>query len=282
MFLFAGATGTGKTELAKALAEFLFDDENRLIQIDMSEYMEKHNVSRLLGAPPGYVGHEEEGQLTGPVRTHPYSVVLFDEVEKAHPDVLNIFLQVFDEGRLTDAHGRRVSFTETVIILTSNLGARAEGPARPIGLQLGEAAAKGGRTDESAYRQQIMDAVRGALRPELLNRIRNIVIFCPLSEPVVRRIVDKFISRLRLWLQDRKVDVELTQLAYQFLTKEGFDPQFGARAMERTIQTLIEEPLSMALLEGRFAEGTTVRVDARDGEMVFEAAEPRPTGNLGG
>ena len=279
VFLFVGTTGTGKTELAKALAEFLFDDENRLIRIDMSEYMEKHSVSRLIGAPPGYIGHEEEGQLTGPVRTNPYSVVLFDDVEKAHADVFDIFLQIFDDGRLTDAHGRRVSFSETVIILTSNLGA-AEGSVRPIGLRPARAAEEEAKGDQETYRQRIMTAVRGALRPELLNRIQQIVFFYPLGEASLRQIIDKFLGALRQRLSDRRVDVELTEAAYDLLMQEGFHPRFGAREIERAIDRLVVQPLGKALLEGRFAEGTMVRVDAGDGELVLEDAQRTRTAKL--
>jgi ATP-dependent Clp protease ATP-binding subunit ClpC len=281
VFLFVGTTGTGKTELAKALAEFLFDDERRLIRIDMSEYMEKHAVSRLIGAPPGYIGHEEEGQLTGPVRFNPYSVVLFDEVEKAHPDVFDIFLQIFDDGRLTDARGRRASFSETVIILTSNLGNRIEGARRPIGLQLAGAAAKGDDAEQQAYRRRIMDAMRGALRPELLNRIQRTVFFYPLSQESIRQIIDKILGGLRERLRGRRVDVELTEAAYALLMQEGFHAQFGAREMERAIDRLIVQPLGKALLEGRFAEGTTVRVDAADGELLLEDAQRTRPVNLG-
>ena len=281
VFLFVGTTGTGKTELAKALAEFLFDDEERLIRIDMSEYMEKHTVSRLIGAPPGYVGYEEEGQLTGPVRSNPYSVVLFDEVEKAHPDVFDIFLQIFDDGRLTDARGRRASFSETVIILTSNLGNRIEGAARAIGLQLAGAAAKAGDAEQEAYRRRIMDAVKGALRPELLNRIQRTVFFFPLSQESLRQIIDKILGGLRQRLRGRRVNVELTEAAYALLMQEGSHPQFGAREMERAIDRLLVQPLGKALLEGRFTEGTTVCVDARDGELVLEDAGRTRSVNLG-
>jgi ATP-dependent Clp protease ATP-binding subunit ClpC len=281
VFLFVGATGAGKTELAKALAEFLFDDECRLIRIDMSEYMEKHAVSRLIGAPPGYVGYEEEGQLTGPVRSNPYSVVLFDEVEKAHPEVLDIFLQIFDDGRLTDARGRRASFSETVIILTSNLGNGIEAAARPIGLQPVSTAAGGAAVEQEAYRRRISDAVRGALRPELLNRIQRTVLFYPLSRESIRQIIEKVLDGLRRRLRDRRVDVELTEAAYALLMQAGFHPEFGAREMERAIDRLLVQPLGKALLEGRFAEGTMVRADAGDGELVLEDAQRTRPVNLG-
>jgi ATP-dependent Clp protease ATP-binding subunit ClpC len=273
VFLFVGTTGTGKTELAKALAEFLFDDESRLIRVDMSEYMEKHSVSRLIGAPPGYVGHDEEGQLTGPVRTNPFSVILFDEVEKAHPDVLDIFLQIFDDGRLTDSRGRRVSFSETVIILTSNLGTRAEGPARPIGFGLAAAGAKEPDGDPEAYRRPIMDAVRRSLRPELLNRIGRVVFFYPLTEPAVRRIIDKILDNLRLRLKEKGIRLELTEAADALLMLEGFDPKFGAREMERTIARFVAEPLGAGIVEGRFGPGVAVCADARDGRMLLSVQD---------
>jgi len=268
VFLFAGMTGTGKTELAKALADFLFDDTHRLIRIDMSEYMEKHTISRLIGAPPGYIGHDDEGQLTGPVRTHPYSVILFDEVEKAHPEVLNIFLQIFDDGHLTDSHGRRVSFAETVIILTSNLGAAPNVSAHRIGFN----ANGDGRAEpvDDAYRQGIMAAIRGALRPELFNRIGHVIIFQPLSGAIVRQIIDKILDKLRALLQPQRLALRLTNAAYDLLMAEGYDPQLGAREMERTVERLLTQPLGKAILEKRFTPGTTMRVDAREEALVLE------------
>lgn len=271
VFLFVGPTGTGKTELAKATAEFLFDDESKLISFDMSEYMEKHTVSRLVGAPPGYIGYEEEGQLTGQVRSNPYSVVLFDEVEKAHHDVFDIFLQIFDEGRLTDAQGRRASFSETVIIMTSNLGAGAPaGGRKPIGLDLqssGDAEADGSQRE--AMREQIMQSVRSALRPELLNRVQQVVFFYPLGSEAVRRIVDKLLGRVRARLATRGLDFRLSHAAYDLLMEKGFSPTYGAREMERTIDGLIVQPLGRALLEGRFSEGRTIEVDAAGETMSF-------------
>jgi ATP-dependent Clp protease ATP-binding subunit ClpC len=265
VFLFVGATGVGKTELAKALAEFLFDDERRLIRMDMSEYMEKHAVARLIGAPPGYIGYEEEGQLTGPVRTHPFSVVLFDEIEKAHPEVLNLCLQIFDEGRLTDARGRRVSFSEAVIIMTSNLGYPARPAARPLGFRQGEATA----FSQTGYHQRIMAAVQQAFRPELLNRIQQIVFFEPIDEAAVRQIIDKFLDGLRVQLRPRRIELELSETAYALLLAQGFDPHFGAREMERAINRLLVQPLSQALLEGRFPDGAVIYVDAHDNNLVL-------------
>jgi len=286
VFLFLGPTGTGKTELAKTLAEFLFGDERRLIRIDMSEYAEKHSISKLIGAPPGYVGHEEGGQLTDQVRTHPYSVVLFDEIEKAHPEVFDLFLQIFDEGHLTDSRGRRASFAESVIVLTSNLGGQpAKGAAgRPIGVSVEErgaprtARAKGwqGTTDSptrwAEYEQRYREAVANALRPELLNRIQQMVFFYPLSVEVVRRIIDKILGSLRARLSEKNIRLELTESAYAVLMKHGFDPDFGAREMERTLDRLLAQPLGKALLEGRFPPGSAVRVNARDEELVLENA----------
>lgn len=270
VFLFVGATGTGKTELAKALAEFLFDDERQLIRIDMSEYKDKHNLSRLIGAPPGYIGYDEEGQLTGPVRTHPFSVVLFDEVEKAHPEVLDIFLQIFDDGVLTDSHGRHVSFADTVIILTSNLGSQAEAPRQPLGF------IPKGREEEAtdaatqAYRQQIMAALHSSFRPELFNRIQQIVFFYPLGEAAIRQIIDKFLGNLRKRLSERNMDLSLTDAAYALLMQEGFDPRYGAREMERVVEQRIVQPLANALLEGRFSQGADIFVDTRDRKLVFD------------
>jgi len=240
-FVFLGPTGVGKTELARALAEFMFDDERAMIRIDMSEYMEKHSVSRLVGAPPGYVGFEEGGQLTEAVRRRPYSVVLLDEIEKAHPDVFNILLQILDEGRLTDGHGRTVDFRNTVLIMTSNL-----------------------RSEEE---------MRAVFRPEFLNRLDEIVEFQPLSRDQISEIVELQLERLRKRLAERGIVIELTDAAKDVLAEAGWDPAYGARPLKRAIQRMIENPLAKALLTGDFTEGDRIRVDARDGELVFEKAE---------
>jgi ATP-dependent Clp protease ATP-binding subunit ClpB len=261
-FLFLGPTGVGKTELARALAEFLFDDERAMIRIDMSEYQEKHSVARMIGAPPGYVGYEESGQLTEAVRRRPYSVVLLDEVEKAHPEVLNVLLQLLDDGRLTDGKGRTVDFKQTVVIMTSNIGSH----------YIAEHAHQDGTLDEGA-RRQVMDAVRAHFRPEFLNRVDDIILFHPLSREHVAKIVEVQLARLMSRLADRKIQVELTEAAKAQLVEEGYDPVYGARPLRRTIQRRVLDPLAMRLLEGDFKEGDVVRVDAEGGELHFTKAQ---------
>ncbi len=254
-FLFLGPTGVGKTETARALAEFLFDDERALVRIDMSEYQEKHTVSRLIGAPPGYVGYEEAGQLTEAVRRRPYSVVLFDEVEKAHPEVLNVLLQLLDDGRLTDAQGRTVDFRNTIVIMTSNLGSQwIHEPGLPW----------------EEVRDRVMEAVRTHFRPELLNRIDEIVVFRPLGLEQIKQIVEIQLGGLRKRLAERKITLELTDAAKELLARQGFDPVYGARPLKRAIQKEIVQPLAMRLLRGEFPDGSTVVVDAQHGELVFE------------
>ncbi|MCK6480071.1 MAG: ATP-dependent chaperone ClpB [Planctomycetaceae bacterium] len=248
-FLFLGPTGVGKTETARALAEFLFDDEKAMVRIDMSEYMEKHSVSRLVGAPPGYVGYDEGGQLTEAVRRRPYAVVLFDEVEKAHPEVFNALLQLLDDGRLTDGQGRTVDFRNTVIILTSNLGTA---PGRAV------------REDE------VMEAVRRHFRPEFVNRLDEMVVFRSLEEKDLERIVDILAGRLGLLLSQRRLTLEMTPKARAELARRGFDPVFGARPLKRLLQREVQDPVAIGLLEGRFREGDGVRVAVKDGEIVVE------------
>jgi ATP-dependent Clp protease ATP-binding subunit ClpB len=264
-FIFLGPTGVGKTELARALAEFLFDDEHAMIRLDMSEYQEKHTVARMLGAPPGYVGYEEAGQLTEAVRRKPYSVVLFDEIEKAHPEVLNVLLQVLDDGRLTDGKGRTIDFKQTVVIMTSNIGSHF----------IAERAKAEGEIDEGT-RRLVMDAVQGHFRPEFLNRVDEIIIFHPLGRQHLSRIVDIQLSRLIGRLAERKIRVELSESAKQLLIEEGYDPVYGARPLKRTIQRRILDPLAMKVLQGDFAEGDLVRIDAEGGELRF-TRQPQAT-----
>ena len=264
-FLFLGPTGVGKTELAKTLAAALFDSEDNLVRIDMSEYMEKHSVSRLIGAPPGYVGHEEGGQLTEAVRRKPYAVVLFDEIEKAHPDVFHVLLQILDDGRATDSQGRTVDFKNTVIILTSNIGA-------PILL---EGISKDGELRESA-RDQVMAELRRHFRPELLNRIDDIVLFKPLQNAEIRRIVDLLLVGLRARLAERRIQLDVSDAAKTFLGNQGYDPVYGARPLKRLLQRELETRLGRKLIAGEIADGSLVAVDVRDGQLVLEsrAAEP--------
>jgi ATP-dependent Clp protease ATP-binding subunit ClpB len=239
-FIFLGPTGVGKTELARALAEFMFDDERAMVRLDMSEYQERHTVARLVGAPPGYVGYEEGGQLTEAVRRRPYTVVLFDEIEKAHSEVFDVLLQLLDDGRLTDGQGRTVDFRNTVIIMTSNIRSSNE--------------------------------LRDRFRPEFLNRVDEIVSFQALTREQLGEIVELQLARLRARLAERRIELEVTDAAKELLTEEGWDPAYGARPLKRAIQRLVENPLALELLEGRFPDGGTVRVNATDGELVFEGA----------
>jgi len=250
-FLFVGPTGVGKTELAKALAEFLFHSERALVRIDMSEYMEKHTVARLIGAPPGYVGYEEGGQLTEAARQHPYTVILFDEVEKAHPDVVNVLLQLLDDGRLTDGQGRTVDFRNTLVIMTSNLGT--------------DRLAKATTAEERA--KVIDDALRAFFRPEFLNRLDDVVAFRPLSEEEIEQIVDLQLALVQSRMRDRRIEIRTTDAARKLLAKEGFDPEFGARPLKRTIQRLVVDPLTVKLLAGEIRDGSRVTVESKGGEV---------------
>ena len=250
-FIFLGPTGVGKTETARALAEYLFDDEQAMVRIDMSEYMEKHAVSRLIGAPPGYIGFDEGGQLTEAVRRRPYSVVLFDEIEKAHPDVFNVLLQVLDDGRLTDSKGRTVDFKNTVLIMTSNLGSQvlqAETLSTESGFELA--------------REQVMEILRQSFRPEFLNRVDDIVIFRPLGEEQLSHIIDLRLEDLKKLLSDRKITLELSDAARQLLLVMGYDRAYGARPLKRTLQRMIQDPLALKILDGEVLHGDNVRVDA--------------------
>jgi ATP-dependent Clp protease ATP-binding subunit ClpB len=263
-FIFLGPTGVGKTELARALAEFLFDDEHAMIRIDMSEYQEKHTVSRMIGAPPGYVGYEESGQLTEAVRRRPYSVVLFDEIEKAHPEVLNVLLQLLDDGRLTDGKGRTVDFKNVVVIMTSNLGSQAIAEASSEQQQ-------GGKVSEGLKRQ-VTEALRQHFRPEFLNRVDEIIFFHSLGLDHMKTIIDIQLKGLVKRLEDRKIHVELTETAKEFLVAEGYDPMYGARPLKRTIQRRVLDPLAMRVLAGEFREGDRAVVTMRNNELVIEKA----------
>ncbi|MBI2849085.1 MAG: ATP-dependent chaperone ClpB [Chloroflexi bacterium] len=264
-FIFMGPTGVGKTELARALAEFLFDDEQSMVRLDMSEYMEKHTVSRLIGAPPGYVGYEEGGQLTEAVRRRPYAVILFDEIEKAHPDVFNVLLQILEDGRLTDGHGRTVDFRNTVVIMTSNVGS----------LYIQEL---GGR-DDVEMRRRVMESLRGQFRPEFLNRVDELIIFHTLGMEQIKEIISIQVGYLKKRLEEKKIGLELTEAAKELVATEGFDPIYGARPLKRTIQRRFLDPLAMRVLQGDFGPSDTVVVDVQHGDIVFVKKEiAAPTG----
>jgi len=262
-FIFLGSSGVGKTELGKALAEFMFDDEDALIRVDMSEFREQHTVSRLFGAPPGYIGYEQGGQLTEQVRRRPYSVVLFDEIEKAHPDVWNALLQLLDDGRLTDGQGRTVNFRNTIIIMTSNVGTSFVRRSGALGFA--------GMNDpaEEADHERIEEALKTTFRPEFLNRIDEIIIFEPLSKEDVIEIVDMQMQEVRSRLADHDLQIELTMAAREWLAEQGYDEDFGARPLKRALQRYVESPLSVKLLQAEFSRGDHVLVDAHDNELVF-------------
>jgi len=264
-FVFLGPTGVGKTLLARALAEFLFGDEEALVQLDMSEYMEKFNVSRLIGAPPGYVGYEEGGQLTERIRRRPYAVVLLDEIEKAHPDVFNLLLQILEDGRLTDSFGRKVDFRNTVIIMTSNVGAELIRKTGSLGFKT--------QKDEITYqemKEKLLEEVKRTFKPEFLNRLDDIIVFRPLTKEDLEKIVDIEIGFVSERLKEQKIELELTKEAKDFLIEKGFDPIFGARPLKRTIQRYIEDPLAQEIIAKRFKEGSRIKVLRKNEELIFE------------
>ena len=266
-FIFLGPTGVGKTETARALAEFLFDDEQSMIRIDMSEYMEKHAVARLIGAPPGYVGYDEGGQLTEAVRRRPYAVILFDEIEKAHPDVFNILLQVMDDGRLTDAKGRTVDFKNTVLIMTSNLGA-----SMLIGDALKTEHDRESKTNLEMVREDVMRVLREHFRPEFLNRVDDIVIFRPLGNAQMSHILDLRLNDVSRLLEDRAISLELTEPARQLILAAGSDAAYGARPLKRALQRMVQDPLAIKILNREILHGSHVRIDVdrKSNQLHFE------------
>jgi ATP-dependent Clp protease ATP-binding subunit ClpC len=270
-FIFLGPTGVGKTELARTLARFLFDDENAMVRLDMSEYQERHTVSRLIGAPPGYVGYEEGGQLTEAVRRRPYRVILLDEVEKAHPEVFNSLLQILDDGRLTDGHGRTVDFKNTVVIMTSNVGAELIKRQMSIGFATKKEGAKGQKLDYDTMKERILAEMKKTFRPEFINRIDETIVFHQLTEEQLRQIVELLVKDLQERLADRKLNIELSDKAKAWLAEEGYDPVYGARPLRRAIERYVENPLSAKLLQGEFSEGDTVTVDLGDKGLTFTA-----------
>ncbi|OGH71585.1 MAG: ATP-dependent chaperone ClpB [Candidatus Magasanikbacteria bacterium RIFCSPLOWO2_12_FULL_43_12] len=270
-FIFMGPTGVGKTELARALAEFMFNDEDALVRIDMSEYMEKHAVSKMIGSPPGYIGYEEGGQLTEIVRRRPYSVILFDEIEKAHPDIFNMMLQILDDGHLTDAKGRRVNFKNTVIIMTSNIGSEMINEMQRRGdFGFGDGKTASGKQKEEKMKEKIMEALRERFKPEFLNRVDEIITFHPLNEKQIRLIVDLQLAIVARRLLEKKITLEITERAKDWLAKKGYDPNLGARPLKRVIQTELLDRLAMLMIEGKTVDGQTVKVDVDKGKLVIK------------
>jgi ATP-dependent Clp protease ATP-binding subunit ClpC len=275
-FVFLGPTGVGKTELAKALAEFMFGNEKALLQLDMSEFMERHNVSRLVGAPPGYIGFEEGGQLTEAIRRRPYSVVLFDEIEKAHPEAFNMLLQILEDGHLADAKGRKVDFRNTIIILTSNIGAEMIQKDSVLGFGGKRSEAK---SEEEAYqrmREKLMEELKRLFRPEFMNRLDNVIVFRALNKDDIKQIVDVQLRYLQPRLEEHKLQLHVTEAVKEKLATDGFDRNLGARPLKRVIQRLIEDPLSERVLSGEFKPGSVLLADLADGEIKLSVKEPPP------
>jgi ATP-dependent Clp protease ATP-binding subunit ClpC len=268
-FMFLGPTGVGKTELARTLAWFLFDDENAMLRLDMSEYQEEHTVSRLIGAPPGYIGYEEGGQLTEAVRRRPYRVILLDEIEKAHPKVFNTLLQILDDGRLTDGHGHTVDFKNTVVIMTSNAGAEVIRRETHIGFAPKKDEVKNQQQRYEDLKEKVMNEVKNYFRPEFINRLDDIIVFHELNEEQLRQIVDLMVADLEKRLEEHKLKLELTDKAKSWLGKVGYDPLYGARPLRRAVERYVENPLSISILRGEFKEGDTVTVDLVKEALTF-------------
>jgi ATP-dependent Clp protease ATP-binding subunit ClpC len=276
-FIFLGPTGVGKTLLARALAEFMFGSEDALIKIDMSEFMERHTVSRLVGAPPGYVGYEEGGQLTEAVRRKSYSVILLDEIEKAHPEAFNMLLQILEDGNLADAKGRRVDFRNTIIIMTSNIGAEQITSDKQFGFSSIVEEGKRAQQDYEAMRDRVMGQLKQTFRPEFLNRIDGMIVFHALTTEQIREIVELELNRIRTQLSEQEITIEVTLAAKDLLGERGYDRQYGARPLRRIIQNLIEDPLAEGLLDGRYSAGMTIVVDVQDDLLKIEAAPQMAT-----
>ena len=278
-FMFLGPTGVGKTELAKALAEFMFGTEEALLQLDMSEFMERHTVSRLVGAPPGYVGYEDAGQLTETERRRPFSVICFDEVEKAHPEAVNMLLQIMEDGHLSDAKGRKVDFRNAIIIMTSNIGAELISRQTSLGFAVSRDEAK---TQEEAYeemKEKLLAELKRTFRPEFLNRVDGVMVFKALTREEIKQIVDLELNKVRERLEEQQIELEVSDAAKEHLAQEGYDTNFGARPLKRVIQRLVEDPLSEGLLAGEFQEGDTVLADLEDGEVKLHVVEKVAEGN---
>jgi ATP-dependent Clp protease ATP-binding subunit ClpC len=272
--MFLGPTGVGKTELARTLAWFLFDDENAMVRLDMSEYQERHTVSRLIGAPPGYVGYDEGGQLTEAVRRRPYRVILLDEIEKAHPEVFNTLLQLLDDGRLTDGHGRTVDFKNTVIIMTSNAGVQLIRRESSLGFTALKDEAAARKKDYETMKENVMSEVRKIFRPEFLNRLDDIIVFHELSEAQLHQIVELMVKDLEKRLAERKLGLQVTGAAKAWLAKTGYDPVYGARPLRRAVERYVENPLSSKILAAEYKEGDTIIVDLADDNLTFSTKAP--------
>jgi ATP-dependent Clp protease ATP-binding subunit ClpC len=276
-FIFLGPTGVGKTELAKALAEFMFGDEDALLQLDMSEFMERHSVARLVGAPPGYVGYDDAGQLTEGVRRRPFSIVVFDEVEKAHPEAFNMLLQIMEEGNLSDARGRKVDFRNVILIMTSNIGAEMIRRGTRLGFAIPRDEEAESQHDYDEMRERLLEELKKTFRPEFLNRVDSVVVFHALSREQIAEIVDLELDKVRTRLAECGMGLQVTEAAKELLAEEGYSDEYGARPLRRVIQNRVEDALSDAVLACEFADGNTVQVDAEEGEIVLRQIEGEPS-----